>query len=41
MMQTITFPLKLQMKRPEVGDLQDALQLLCINRGRTTSEVQS
>ena len=27
-MNRITFPLKLQMKRPEVGDLQDALQLL-------------
>lgn len=27
-MKTITFPLKLQMKRPQVSDLQDALQLL-------------
>ncbi|AMN67511.1 neuraminidase-like domain-containing protein [Psychrobacter sp. P11G5] len=27
-MNAITFPLKLQMKRPEVGDLQDALRLL-------------
>src|SRR4051812_29940048 len=28
---TITFPLKLRMKSPEVGDLQDALQLLVDN----------
>ncbi|MCZ6664635.1 MAG: hypothetical protein O7B81_04965 [Gammaproteobacteria bacterium] len=31
-MNPITFPLKLRMKRPEVGDLQDALQLL-LDRG--------
>ena len=27
-MKTITFPLKLHMKRPQVGDLQEAMQLL-------------
>ena len=31
-MKTITFPLRLQMKRPQVGDLQDALQLLLERR---------